>query len=181
MRARTKAKAKTRAFIGLGSNVGRREENLVRALDLLRASPGIKVLRWASLYETEPVGVDLQPWFLNTAVEVETELEPLKLLRRLKEIERLMGRQERGRWGPREIDLDLLLYGDLVLELEGDELVLPHPELHRRRFVLEPLCELVPEMVHPRLKRPLREILAGLDLDEQNQKKVIRLGWRMLS
>ncbi len=164
-----------RAYIGLGSNLGRREENLVRAISLLSSSPGIRVLRRASLYETEPVGVEDQPWFLNTVVEVETSLSPRGLLCRLKEIERELGREERGRWGPREIDLDLLLYGDLIIEEDG--LILPHPELHRRRFVLEPLGELAPELVHPRLKRPLRDLLA--DLDER--KKVIRLGWRKSS
>jgi 2-amino-4-hydroxy-6-hydroxymethyldihydropteridine diphosphokinase len=164
-----------RAYIGLGSNVGEREENLVRAISLLDSSPGIRVLRQASLYETEPVGVEAQPWFFNTVVEVEAELAPGELLRRLKEIEKALGREDRGRWGPREIDLDLLLYGDLVMEEDG--LVLPHPELHRRRFVLEPLCELAPELIHPRLGRPLRELLAGLD----ERKKVIRLGWRRSS
>jgi 2-amino-4-hydroxy-6-hydroxymethyldihydropteridine diphosphokinase len=164
-----------RAYIGLGSNVGEREENLVRAISLLDSSPGIRVLRRASLYETEPVGVEAQPWFFNTVVEVEAELAPGELLRRLKEIEKALGREDRGRWGPREIDLDLLLYGDLVMEEDG--LVLPHPELHRRRFVLEPLCELAPELIHPRLGRPLRELLAGLD----ERKKVIRLGWRRSS
>jgi 2-amino-4-hydroxy-6-hydroxymethyldihydropteridine diphosphokinase len=164
-----------RAYIGLGSNVGEREENLVRAISLLDSSPGIRVLRRASLYETEPVGIEAQPWFFNTVVEVEAELAPGELLRRLKEIEKALGREDRGRWGPREIDLDLLLYGDLVMEEDG--LVLPHPELHRRRFVLEPLCELAPELIHPRLGRPLRELLAGLD----ERKKVIRLGWRRSS
>lgn len=166
-----------RAYIGLGSNLGDREESLVRAIALLGSSPGIEVLRRAALYETEPVGVEDQPWFLNTVVEVETALSPQELLRRLKGLEREMGRKDRGRWEPREIDLDLLLYGDLVLEEEG--LVLPHPELHRRRFVLEPLCELAPELVHPRLGQPLRALLAGLD--EQDRKKVIRLGWRRSS
>lgn len=164
-----------RAYIGLGSNVGEREENLVRAISLLDSSPGIRVLRRASLYETEPVGVEAQPWFFNTVVEVEAELAPGELLRRMKEIEKALGREDRGRWGPREIDLDLLLYGDLVMEEDG--LVLPHPELHRRRFVLEPLCELAPELIHPRLGQPLRELLAGLD----ERKKVIRLGWRRSS
>jgi len=164
-----------RAYIGLGSNVGEREENLVRAISLLDSSPGIRVLRRASLYETEPVGVEAQPWFFNTVVEVEAELAPGELLRRMKEIEKALGREDRGRWGPREIDLDLLLYGDLVMEEDG--LVLPHPELHHRRFVLEPLCELAPELIHPRLGQPLRELLAGLD----ERKKVIRLGWRRSS
>jgi len=160
-----------RAFIGLGSNVGKRRKRIARAIALLRASPGVRVLRQASWYETEPVGVEDQRWFINTVVEVETELTPRELLRRCKGIEREVGRRERGRFGPREVDLDLLLYGDLVLEEDG--LALPHPRLHRRRFVLEPLCELAPELVHPRLGRSLRGLLADLDLDER--KKVIKL------
>lgn len=164
-----------RAFIGLGSNLGRREEQIARAIALLTASPDITVLRQAALYETEPVGMENQPWFLNSAVEVETELAPQELLRRLKELEGRVGRQERGRWGPREIDLDLLLYDDLILEEDG--LVLPHPELHRRRFVLEPLCELAPALVHPRLGKTLCQLLAELD----EEKKVIQLGWRRSS
>jgi 2-amino-4-hydroxy-6-hydroxymethyldihydropteridine diphosphokinase len=158
-----------RAFIGLGSNVGRRREHITRAIGLLKDLPKVEVLRRAAWYETEPVGVEEQRWFINTAVEVETDLTPRELLGHLKEIERTVGRQERGRFGPREVDLDLLLYGGLILEEE--DLILPHPELHRRRFALEPLCELAPELVHPRLGRPLREILA--DLDEG--KRVIRL------
>lgn len=158
-----------RAYIGLGSNVGRRRAQITRAIELLQDTPGVEVLRQAPWYETEPVGVEGGRWFINTAVEVETELAPEELLRRCKGIEREVGRRERDRFGPREIDLDLLLYGDLVLEEEG--LVLPHPELHRRRFVLEPLCELAPEMVHPRLGRTLQELLANLN----ERWRVIRL------
>lgn len=159
-----------RAFIGLGSNVGQRRENIERAIELLGSSPEVAVLQRASWYETEPVGLEEQRWFINTAVEVETELAPRELLRRLKEIEGTIGRRERGRWGPREVDLDLLLQGDLIIEEET--LVLPHPQLHRRRFALEPLCELAPELVHPRLGRPFWEFLAELD----ERKRVIRLG-----
>jgi len=159
-----------RAFIGLGSNVGRRRKHIGRAIELLGSSPQIKVIRQASWYETEPVGVEEQHWFINSAVEVETALTPRELLRCCKEIEGEVGRRDRGHWGPREVDLDLLLYGDLILEEEG--LVLPHPGLHRRRFVLEPLCELAPELVHPQLGRSLRELLAELG----ELKKVIRLG-----
>jgi len=158
-----------RAYIGLGSNVGRRRAQIARAIELLKRMPMIEVLRQASWYETEPMGVEEQRWFINTVVEVETELAPEELLRSLKEIERKVGRRERRRWGPREIDLDLLLYGDLILEEEG--LVLPHPELPRRRFVLEPLCELAPDMNHPLLGRPLQELLD--DLDER--WRVVRL------
>ncbi len=150
--------------------MGRREEHLAQALELLTATPGVEVLRRSALYETEPVGVVDQRWFINAVVEIATELSPLELLRACKGIERRLGRRERGRWGPREIDLDLLLYDGLVLEDREHGLVLPHPELHRRRFVLVPLVELAPELVHPVLKRPLRQLLAELS----DEKKVLR-------
>jgi 2-amino-4-hydroxy-6-hydroxymethyldihydropteridine diphosphokinase len=158
-----------RVFIGLGSNVGCRRKNIARAIEFLKTSPGIRVNRQAPWYETEPVGMEDQRWFINTVLEAETELSPHELLSRLKEAEREVGRRDRGRWGPREVDLDLLLYEDLTLE--EDDLVLPHPQLHLRRFVLVPLCQLSPEVVHPRLQKPLRVLLA--DLNER--KKVIRL------
>lgn len=156
--------------MGLGSNVGCREEQLARAVEALAATPGIELLRRASLYETEPVGVEDQPWFLNTAVEIATELSPLELLRACKGIEHRLGRRERERWGPREIDIDLLLYNGLVLEDHEHGLILPHPELHRRRFVLVPLVELAPEFIHPLLKKPLSQLLAEL----RDEKRVFR-------
>ncbi len=119
----------------------------------------------SSFYDTEPVGYVEQPRFLNGALLLETELEPLELMRGLLEIERAMGREREGAVakGPRVIDLDLLLYGDVVMETE--ELTLPHPEMQERRFVLEPLAEIAPEMVHPVLGVTVREMLAGLCRD----------------
>lgn len=162
-----------RAYLGLGSNVGCREEQLARAMGLLAASPGIELLRSSALYETEPVGIEEQRWFINAVVEVRTTLSPLELLRTCKGIERRLGRRERGRWGPREIDIDLLLYNGLVLEDHEHGLILPHPELHRRRFVLVPLVELAPELVHPLMKRPLSQLLAEL----RDGKKVLKFGF----
>jgi len=139
-------------------------------VELLAATPRIELLRRASLYETEPVGVEDQPWFINTVVEIATVLAPLELLKVCKEIEQKLGRRERGRWGPREIDVDLLLYNGLVLEDHEHGLILPHPELHRRRFVLVPLVELAPKLVHPSLKKTLRQLLAELP-DEKRVKR----------
>jgi 2-amino-4-hydroxy-6-hydroxymethyldihydropteridine diphosphokinase len=139
----------TRAYVGLGANLGDREEMLQRAVELLAAEPGIEVVAVSSFRETEPVGYVDQPAFLNGACAVETELSPRDLLDRLLAIERVLGR-ERGkgpRWGPRTIDLDLLLYGQETVEEPG--LTVPHPRLSERSFALEPLVELDPGLHLP--------------------------------
>ena len=135
-----------RIFVGLGSNLGDRERNLREAVERLRK---IGVVRLSTLRDTDPVGVADQPNFLNAVAELSSELPARELLDRLLEIERELGR-DRGkeeRWGPRTIDLDLLLYGDEVIDEPG--LTVPHPHLAERRFVLEPLHELAPELVLP--------------------------------
>lgn len=137
-----------RAYVGLGANLGPREATLLRAVDLLAAEPGIEVLELSSLSETEPVGVTDQPAFVNGALALETELPPRELLDALLRVERELGRVRSGeRWGPRTIDLDLLLYADEVVDEPG--LTVPHPRLHERRFALEPLAELEPELEIP--------------------------------
>jgi len=138
-----------KAFVGIGSNLGEPERQIAAALELLRAVDGIDVVAVSSLRETEPVGYLDQPNFLNGAAALETELSPRELLDRLLAIELQLGR-ERGtgpRFGPRTIDLDLLLYGDVVVEEPG--LTVPHPRLAERRFALEPLAELDPELEIP--------------------------------
>jgi 2-amino-4-hydroxy-6-hydroxymethyldihydropteridine diphosphokinase len=130
-----------RAYLGLGSNLGDRAANLWEAVRRLAAVSECQVVRCSPLYETEPVGLTGQPWFLNSALAVETGLEPMELLRALKEIERAMGRVTTVRWGPRLIDLDILLYGDV--DLDSDELTVPHRELWNRRFVLIPLSTIL--------------------------------------
>lgn len=142
------ARLSTLAYVGLGSNLGDREAALRGALELLAAEPGVELVAVSAFRETEPVGLVDQPPFLNAAAAVETELGPHALLQRLLAIERALGRRRTGpRFGPRTIDLDLLLYGDLVLD--GPRLTLPHPRLHERRFALEPLAELDPHLVVP--------------------------------
>ncbi len=134
-------------FIGLGSNVGERHRYLNLAAAELRRLPETKVVWYSSVYETDPYGVTDQPKFLNAAGELETSFLPPDLLKELKRIEQSVGRIERERWGPREIDLDILLYDGLVY---SDETVtVPHPELERRKFVLVPLREIAPDLVHP--------------------------------
>src|SRR5208337_3709957 len=135
------------AFIGLGSNLGDREAYLETARRALTDGEGIFLIGVSSLYETEPVGYTEQGWFLNQVVEVATGLDPWELLRVLQGIEQDLGRQRLIRWGPRVVDLDLLLYGDIVLN--SPELTVPHPRLYERSFVLAPLAEITPDHVHP--------------------------------
>jgi 2-amino-4-hydroxy-6-hydroxymethyldihydropteridine diphosphokinase len=148
----------TRAYVGLGSNLGDREETLRRALELLAEQ--VDVVAVSTLRDTDPVGMVDQPRFLNGAALVETELPPRELLGVLLGIERELGRERLERWGPRTIDLDLLLFGAEAVREPG--LRVPHPRLHERRFVLEPLAELDPALVVPG-RGPVRELLAGLD------------------
>ena len=150
-----------RAYVGLGANLGEREATLGRALDLLGETPDVSVVAVSKLRDTAPVGYLDQPEFLNGAAAVETELSPRDLLDRLLEIERELGRTRDGpRYGPRPIDLDLLAYGDRLIDEPG--LTVPHPRLHERRFVLEPLAELDPGLVVPG-RGPVQALLAALD------------------
>ena len=138
----------TRAYVGLGANLGDRERRLREAVDALAAEEGIEVVAVSTLRETEPVGVGEQPRFLNGVVVLDTTLTARELLARLLAIEQRFGRvRTPGEHGPRTLDLDLLLYGDEVIDEQG--LTVPHPRLHERRFVLEPLAELAPGLVVP--------------------------------
>lgn len=136
-----------RAFIGLGSNLGERESMIRSALDALAKLPETAVVRASSLYDTEPVGEAEQPNFLNAVAQVDTQLTARQLLWNLLLIEKRLGRVRTQKWGPRTIDLDLLLYGDIVIE--DHDLRVPHPEITRRSFVLVPLVELDPALLHP--------------------------------
>lgn len=149
-----------RAYLALGSNLGDRALHLLEALARLSQLPETRLLRLSSVYETLPVGPP-QPLYLNQVAELETGLPPEALLAFILEIERALGRLRREKWGPRTLDLDLLLYGKLVLS--SPSLTLPHPRLHERAFVLVPLCDLIPEAIHPVLGRSFRALLEGLD------------------
>jgi 2-amino-4-hydroxy-6-hydroxymethyldihydropteridine diphosphokinase len=150
----------TLAYVGLGANLGPREITLLRAVDLLAETEGVEVRAVSQLRETEPVGGVDQPLFLNGAVVLDTSLSPRELLDRLLEIERELGRVRDVRWGPRVVDLDLLVYGDRQVDEPG--LRVPHPRLYERRFALEPLAELDPELDVPGLGR-VDDALAALD------------------
>jgi 2-amino-4-hydroxy-6-hydroxymethyldihydropteridine diphosphokinase len=137
-----------RAYVGVGSNLGDREATIRRAIAMLAATRGVEVVAVSTLRETEPVGVVEQPRFLNGAVALETRLRPEELVGLLLAVERELGRDRTGiRWGPRTIDLDLLVYGDEVIDRQW--LHVPHPLVHERRFALEPLAELDPELEIP--------------------------------
>ncbi len=165
----------TSAYIGIGSNLGDRLGNCLKALELLRLR-GIRVTAVSSAYETKPWGagqpgvgqpeaVAGQPDFINMAAGIDPGPEgPLELLESLKEVERQMGRVRRVKWGPRVIDLDLLLYGDEVIDLP-EKLKVPHPFMHLREFVLKPLAEIAPQAVHPVLKKTVLQLLSELRKD----------------
>lgn len=155
-----------RACVGLGANLGDRETTIRRAVELISAAPGVDVVGVSALRETEPWGPVEQPPYLNGALLLETDLGPRALLDLLLDVERRLGRVREGeRWGPRTIDLDLLLYEELSVDEPG--LTLPHPRLHERRFALEPLAELAPDAVVPG-RGSVSELLAALDGDDRS-------------
>ncbi len=148
-----------RSFIGLGSNIEPREGYLAAALKALKTVG--EITKVASIYETTPVGGVPQPDYLNTVLELRTQLGPIELAARLKALEQALGRTSRPKWHEREIDLDLLFYGDLVLD-DSPELVIPHPELVRRAFVLIPMAELDPGFMHPAIHQTMRELASNI-------------------
>lgn len=152
-------------YIGFGSNIGNRLSFIRNALHVLSQTDGITIKKISSLYETEPVGNENQDKFLNGVVAIETKFSPQTLLTTLKNIETKTGRQHRKRWGPREIDLDVLIYGEMCLQTP--ELIIPHPEMHNRRFVLTPLAEIAPSLVHPVLNVRIIDMLNSL-VDESH-------------
>ncbi len=156
------------AYISIGSNLGDRLEYTREAIRKLKQSKGIEIRKASSVYETQPTEYKDQPWFLNMVLEFETPLEPLNLLELLLGIENQMGRERNRKWGPRNIDLDLLLHDELVIN--SDKLTLPHPRMHQRRFVLVPLAEIAPKVVHPSLKKSVERLLEELSTDSISEK-----------
>ena len=152
------------AYIGFGSNIGDRLTYIQNAIRALSKTEGITLQKISSVYKTDPVGYEAQAQFLNGVVAIQTHLPPLSLLHTLKNIETAIGRQHRIRWGPREIDLDILIYGDMCLQTE--KLVIPHPEMHLRRFVLVPLAEIAPDVVHPVFQETVQTLLERLEDDK---------------
>lgn len=150
-----------KVFIALGSNLGDRAVNCRKAVNLLSSTGEVKVVKESRLYETEPWGVLEQDTFINAVIEVATDLSPRELLGLLKSVELRMGRKETVRWGPRIIDLDILFYGDHIINEAG--LKVPHPGVHERAFVLVPLSEIAPGFIHPVSKRSVAELAAGVD------------------
>jgi 2-amino-4-hydroxy-6-hydroxymethyldihydropteridine diphosphokinase len=159
---------RTLVYLSLGSNVGDRVGNLKTAVDQLEALGRVTAV--SSFYETEPVEFTAQPWFLNCAVALKTDNTPQKLLAGILEIEKKMGRQRDGQQkGPRILDIDIVLFGDVVVATDG--LTIPHPAMHQRRFVLEPLAEIAPEAFHPVLKLTVRELRDALPAGQAVRKK----------
>jgi 2-amino-4-hydroxy-6-hydroxymethyldihydropteridine diphosphokinase len=161
------------AYLSLGSNVGERENALRLALAKLLQVADVRAI--SSLYETEPVEFEKQPWFLNCAIAVETDLTPEKLLAKVLEIERNMGRERTIDKGPRVIDIDIVLFGNQVISTK--ELTIPHPAMHHRRFVLEPLAEIAPEAWHPLLQKSVNNLLKELPNGDAVVRRVESKEW----
>jgi len=152
-------------YIGIGSNVGKKKENFLEAVVRLGKLPDTKVLKESSLYESEPLG-DSKEWYVNGAVEIETKFKPDMLLKKFKNIERTMGRKKvKKRWGDRIIDLDILLYDSAVVRKKN--LRIPHPEIAQRKFVLIPLSEIAPQVIHPELGKTISELLIKVKDDKK--------------
>ncbi|HHT9119958.1 MAG TPA: 2-amino-4-hydroxy-6-hydroxymethyldihydropteridine diphosphokinase [Candidatus Hypogeohydataceae bacterium YC41] len=153
-------------YIALGSNLGKRMATLKLARKQMAELDNLVIIDESPYYETEPQGASDQPHFINSVLCLRTNLTPRELLHELQGIERKLGRQRGKRWGPRTIDLDILFYDDIVVEEEGLEI--PHPRMHERRFVLEPLCDIAPELIDPLFKKTIKELLKGLNGVKKN-------------
>ncbi len=159
------------AYIGLGSNLGDKRANCLKALKMIDQLKDTEVRTVSPFYKTEPVGVeDQQDWYLNGVAQLATTSPPLRLMKELLAIEKELGRERKKRWDSRTIDLDILFYGNMVINEEA--LKVPHPRLHLRRFVLVPLAELGPDLVHPVFKKTVRELLEECPAEGQ---EVVRL------
>ncbi|MBW2450222.1 MAG: 2-amino-4-hydroxy-6-hydroxymethyldihydropteridine diphosphokinase [Deltaproteobacteria bacterium] len=154
------------AYIGAGSNIGNKLLNCKNGISALSRSQHAQIKEWSQFYKTEPVDYEDQDWFINIVVKIETSLDPFQLLKKIKSIEHDAGRSANPvRFGPRVLDLDILLFDDVVTNSSG--LIIPHPRMHKRRFVLQPICDIDPKIVHPVLKKEMKDLLALLDDNEQ--------------
>lgn len=152
-------------YIGIGSNVGKKKENFLEALTRLAKLPDTKIIRESSLYESEPLG-NSKEWYVNGVIEIETKFKPDVLLQKFKSIERAMGRKKvKRRWGDRIIDLDILLYDAVVIDKKNVKI--PHPEMANRKFVLVPLSEIAPQVIHPELGVTISELVVNVKDDKK--------------
>jgi len=152
-------------YIGVGSNLGNKKENFLEALLRVAKLPDTRILKESSLYESEPIG-DAKEWYVNGAIEIETKFKPEMLMKKFKNIERAMGRKKiKKRWGARIIDLDILLYDAAIVKKKN--LRIPHPEMPSRKFVLLPLSEIAPQVIHPELGVTISELLINVKDDKK--------------
>jgi 2-amino-4-hydroxy-6-hydroxymethyldihydropteridine diphosphokinase len=158
------------AYIGIGSNLGDKLPQCEKAVSEILSIDRHKLLAKSSLFKTQPVGYTSQDWFVNAVLKIETDLEPTELLRKLKSIESHLGRTETFRWGPRMIDLDILFFDDI--EIHTEEVQIPHPRIQERQFVLVPLAEIDQDLVHPVLKKTIRELLEDSKKEDQRVEKI---------
>ena len=150
------------AYISVGSNIGDKLENCQKGVTALISSGSAQVLKHSRIYKTDPVDYTAQDWFINYAVKIRTVLDPFQLLSKLNSIQRRAGRiVDKIRFGPRVLDIDIIFYDDLVIH--SAKLIIPHPRMHKRRFVLKPICDIDPEIVHPILKKSMQYLLDSLD------------------
>lgn len=156
------------AYIGIGSNVGDKVSQCEKAISEIVKVDRHKLLAKSSLFKTQPIGYTSQDWFVNGVIKIETDLEPFDLLRALKVIESHLGRKETFRWGPRAIDLDILIFDEK--EIHTEELQIPHPLIHERQFVLIPLAEIDRNLIHPVLKKSIQELLEDFKEDQGIEK-----------
>jgi 2-amino-4-hydroxy-6-hydroxymethyldihydropteridine diphosphokinase len=147
-------------YLSAGSNLGNREEHLQRAIDLLDSNR-LRIIRCSPVYETEPQDLPGQPWFLNLVLEARTDWFPIQLLAQTATVEQRLGRERRVAKGPRTVDIDILLYSRFIIQAR--ELTVPHPRMHLRRFVLQPLADLAPDLRHPLLAKTVRQLLASVE------------------
>ena len=159
------------AYIGIGSNLGNPGKNCVEAIEKIAKNEDIKIVSKSSFYQTSPIGHIKQNWFVNSVVKIDTLLNPKELLLALLNIESEMGRVRKEKWGPRLIDLDLLFYDNLILNQE--DIILPHPEIQKRKFVLVPLNEIAENLIHPISKKTIETLLQELS-DDAEVKKLTR-------
>jgi 2-amino-4-hydroxy-6-hydroxymethyldihydropteridine diphosphokinase len=155
-------------YIGIGSNLGDKINQCKKAISEILKVDQHKLLAKSSLFKTQPIGYNSQDWFVNGVIKIETDLEPLDLLRMLRTIESRLGRKETFRWRPRPIDLDILLFDEKEIKME--ELQIPHPLMHERQFVLVPLAEIDRSLIHPVLKKTIQELLENIKEDQGVEK-----------